>query len=87
MLFWLAWYASELHYLDLAVCSFPRIFSLFRKRTEEEQRYYEVPAAQRWVMAGMYFGLIAALVVLMYIAQIQLQSLPHPRHQAREQIV
>ena len=67
--------------------SLPRIFSLFRKRTEEEQRYFEVPAAQRWTMGAMYFGLIAALVVLMYMAQMQLQSLPHPRHQAREQIV
>lgn len=67
--------------------SLPRIFSLFRKRTEEEQRYFEVPAAQRWTMGAMYFGLIAALVVLMYMAQMQLQSLPHPRHQPREQIV
>ena len=67
--------------------SLPRIFSLFRKRTEEEQRYFEVPAAQRWTMGAMYFGLIAALVVLMFMAQMQLQSLPHPRHQAREQIV
>ena len=57
--------------------SLPRIFSLFRKRSEEEQRYFEVPAAQRWTMGAMYFGLIAALVVLMYIAQMQLQSIPH----------
>jgi Zn-dependent protease len=67
--------------------SLPRIFSLFRKRTDEEQRYFEVPAAQRWTMGAMYFGLIAALVVLMYMAQMQLQRLPHPRHQPREQIV
>jgi Zn-dependent protease len=58
--------------------SLPRIFSLFRKRTEEEQRYFEVPPAQRWAMGAMYFGLIGALVVLMYIAQVELQRLPHP---------
>lgn len=67
--------------------SLPRIFSLFRKRTDEEQRYFEVPPAQRWTMGAMYFGLIAALVLLMYIAQTQLQSLPHPRDQPREQIL
>lgn len=65
--------------------SLPRIFSLFRKRTEEEQRYFEVPPAQRWAMGAMYFGLIGTLVVLMYIAQLELQRLPHPRQQ-REQI-
>jgi Zn-dependent protease len=65
--------------------SLPRIFSLFRKRTEEEQRYYEVPPAQRWTMGTMYFGLIAALVVLMYVAQAELQNIPHPSRDQREQ--
>ena len=75
-------HASELHHLALLFMSLPRIFSLFRKRTEEEQRYFEVPAAQRWTMGAMYFGLIAALVVFMHMAQMQLQSLPHPRASA-----
>ena len=43
--------------------SLPRLFSLFRRRTEEERRYFEVTPAQRWVMAGLYFGLIGFLVV------------------------
>ena len=67
--------------------SLPRIFSLFRKRTEEEQRYFEVAPAQRWTMGAMYFGLIAALVVLMYVAQVELQSIPHPQRENREQIL
>jgi len=67
--------------------SLPRIFSLFRQRTEEEQRYFEVPPSQRWAMGAMYFGLIGALVVLMYIAQVELQRLPHPRQQSRGQVI
>ena len=70
----------------LLFMSLPRIFSLFRKRSEEEQRYFEVPPAQRWTMGAMYFGLIAALVVLMYVAQVQLQSIPHPQRNQGEQI-
>ncbi len=65
----------------LLFMSLPRIFSLFRKRSAEERRYFEVEPAQRWVMGAMYFGLIAALVVLMYVAQVELQRIPHPRRQ------
>jgi Zn-dependent protease len=54
--------------------SLPRIWSLFRKRTEEEQRFYEVTPAQRWTMATMYFGLIAALVFGMHVAQTDLHD-------------
>jgi len=67
--------------------SLPRIFSLFRKRTEEEQRYFEVPPAQRWAMGAMYFGLIGVLVVLMYVAQVELQRRPHPQQQSRGQVI
>jgi Zn-dependent protease len=65
----------------LLVMSLPRIFSLFRKRSDEEQRYFEVAPVQRWTMGGMYFGLIAALVLLMYVSQVELQRIPHPRKQ------
>jgi hypothetical protein len=37
-------------------------------------------------MGGMYFGLIAALVVLMYVAQVELQSIPHPSRDQVQQI-
>jgi hypothetical protein len=52
----------------------PRVFSLFRKRTEEEQRFYEIKPAQRWTMAVMYFGLIGALVFGMHVALTQLHG-------------
>lgn len=39
----------------------PRLFTLFRKRTEEEQRYFTVTPGQRLGMSLAYFGLIAAL--------------------------
>jgi Zn-dependent protease len=69
------------------IMSIPRILSLFRKRSEEEQRYFEVPPAQRWTMGTMYFGLTAALVVLMYVAQVELQRIPRPRPAPAEQIL
>jgi len=42
--------------------SLPRLFSLFRSKTEAERRYFEVTPAQRWFMAALYFGLVAFLV-------------------------
>ncbi len=70
----------------LLAMSLPRIFSLFRKRSDEEQRYFEVAPVQRWTMGAMYFGLAAALVLLMHVAQVQLQSIPHPQRNQGEQI-
>lgn len=57
--------------LVILVLSLPRLFSLFRKRTDEERRYFEVTPARRWAMAGMYFGLIAVLVLGMGATQIE----------------
>lgn len=45
----------------ILVLSIPRLISLFRKRTDEEKRYFEVTAAQRVIMAILYFGLAAGL--------------------------
>jgi Zn-dependent protease len=61
--------------LLIMIVSLPRLFSLFRKRTEAEQRYFEVTPAQRWTMAAMYFGLIVLLVLGMYISNIPPGSL------------
>jgi Zn-dependent protease len=47
--------------LLVLLMSIPRLFSLFRKRTDEEKRFYEVTPAQRVIMAILYFGLAAAL--------------------------
>jgi len=49
--------------LLVLVMSLPRLVSLFRKRTDEEKRFYEVTPAQRVFMAILYFGLVAALAL------------------------
>jgi hypothetical protein len=54
--------------------SLPRIYSLFRKRTEEEQHYFEVTPSQRWTMSILYFGLIAVLIFGMHVAQVDLHK-------------
>jgi Zn-dependent protease len=56
--------------LLILVFSLPRLFSLFRKKTEAELRYFEVTPAQRWTMAVLYFGLIAFLVIGMQMTSI-----------------
>lgn len=69
---WIAWTHPNFVIWIVLIVSLPRVFSLFRKRTEEEQRFYEVTPAQRWTMGMMYFGLIGALVVGMHVALGQL---------------
>src|SRR3954469_10656120 len=58
----------------MGFASLPRVISLFRKRTEEKRRYYEVPIARRLTMSLMYFGLIAVLVIGMVIVQRDLHN-------------
>ena len=50
----------------ILLSSLPRLFSLFRRKSDEEQRYFEVTPAQRLIMTVMYFGLIAFLVLGMF---------------------
>src|ERR1017187_4543054 len=59
----------------ILVFSAPRIFFLFRKKSDEERRYFEVTPAQRWTMAAMYFGLIALLVLGMQLSHIPREAL------------
>jgi Zn-dependent protease len=59
----------------IVIVSIPRLFSLFRHRTDEEQRYYEVTPSQRWTMATMYFGLIALLAIGMFATYIPRENL------------
>lgn len=61
--------------LLIMIVSLPRLFSLFRNKTEAEQRYFEVTPAQRWTMAAMYFGLIALLVLGMQLSHIPREAL------------
>jgi len=53
--------------LLILIMSMPRLISLFRARTDEEKRYYEVTPGQRVSMAILYFGLAAALALGMKI--------------------
>ncbi len=54
----------------ILIMSAPRLFSLFRRKSDEERRYFEVTPGQRWAMGIMYFGLIALLVFGMQMSHI-----------------
>ncbi len=56
--------------LIIFIMSLPRLFSLFRRRTPEEERYFEVTPGQRLIMAVLYFGLAGALVFAMMISKV-----------------
>jgi Zn-dependent protease len=57
----------------ILVLSLPRIFSLFRAKTDEERRFYEVTPRQRMVMGAVYFGLIGLLVAGMAATHIAVE--------------
>src|ERR1700720_91794 len=74
VLIWLGWRFPNPIVWIMALLSLPRVYSLFRKRTEEEQRYYEVTPTQRWTMSILYFGLIATLIFGMQLAKKDLEN-------------
>jgi Zn-dependent protease len=74
LLVWFGWRFPNFIVWLMVVLSLPRVISLFRKRTEEEQRYYEVTPVQRWTMGVMYFGLIAVLIFGMHLAARDLNN-------------
>ena len=47
----------------ILIFSLPRLWSLFRKQTDEEKRYFETTPERRAIMAALYFGLAAVLAV------------------------
>jgi Zn-dependent protease len=57
--------------LIILLVSLPRLYFLFRRKTEEERRYYEVAPGQRFFMAGLYFALVVFLVLGMKMTHIQ----------------
>ena len=61
--------------LLILILSVPRLYFLFRPKSETERRYFEITPAQRWTMAAMYFGLIALLVLGMEATHISRDSL------------
>jgi Zn-dependent protease len=56
--------------LLILLASLPRLFSLFRPKSDVERRYFEVTPEQRLLMGGLYFGLIVALVLGMRLTHI-----------------
>jgi Zn-dependent protease len=67
--------------------SLPRLFSLFRPKSDVERRYFEVTPVQRLTMGILYFGLAAALVFGMHYANTVVQNdmevrQAQPRNQA-----
>jgi Zn-dependent protease len=63
VLAWLGWQFPNFVVWLMILLSIPRLISLFRARTPEERRYYEVSTDKRWLMAVLYFGLIAVLLL------------------------
>jgi Zn-dependent protease len=63
VLAWLGWTHPNFIVWIMILLSIPRVISLFRKRTDEEKRYYEVSPDKRLIMGVMYFGLIAILLI------------------------
>jgi len=53
LLCWFGWKYPNFIIWLIVLLSLPRIYSLFRKRTEEEQRYFEVTPSQRWIMVDL----------------------------------
>src|SRR5213079_2109181 len=74
VLLWFGWKYPNFIVWLMVIASVPRVYSLFRKRTEEERRYYEVTPAQRWTMSILYFGLIAVLIFGMHLATRDLHN-------------
>src|SRR6266849_3163078 len=74
VLLWFGWKYPNVVIWLIFLLSLPRIYSLFRKRTEEEQRYYEVTPVQRSTMSMLYFGLIAVLIFGMHLAARDLHN-------------
>ena len=80
LLIWFGWKFPNFIIWLIVLLSLPRIYSLFRKRTEEEQRYFEVTRSQRYIMSALYFGLIAVLLFGMHVAQQDLNEHNIPAH-------
>ena len=55
--------------VSITVSALP-LWSLFRKKNDEQRRYFEVTPRRRLAMAGMYFGLIVFLLLGMALAHI-----------------
>jgi Zn-dependent protease len=71
---WMAFHGANFIVWLMLFMAVPRLFSLFRKRNEAEQRFYEVTPQQRWTMGALYLGLIAMLYLGMHVCQRELHE-------------
>lgn len=58
----------------ILLVSLPRLWFLFRSKSDAERRYFEVTPGRRAAMAGMYFGLIGLLLLGMALTHIAAAS-------------
>jgi Zn-dependent protease len=72
---YLAWQRPNFIIILILLLSLPRVISLFRSKTDEERRYYEVTGSQRLTIAALYFGLMASLGLGMHVADSQLRAM------------
>jgi len=56
--------------LIVLVLAVPQLFTLFRRRTAAEQRWFEVTPGQRQFLALLYFGLMGLLALGLRMAQL-----------------
>lgn len=68
--------------LLILLFSLPRLFFLFREKSDAERRYFELSPERRFIMAAMYFGLIALLVFGMLRTKVEIQHESQPAEQA-----
>ncbi len=52
----------------------PRLFSLFKKKSDAEKRYFEVTPTQRVTMCAIYFGLAGFLWYGMHVCDVMLSE-------------
>ncbi|HOX43634.1 MAG TPA: site-2 protease family protein [Myxococcota bacterium] len=69
----LAIYHPNLILFLVILAALPRVFWLFRKKSDQERRYFELRPGQRGLMAAAYFGLVLLLALGMQAAH---QPLP-----------
>lgn len=67
----MAWLHPNFIVLLILLMSLPRLWMLFRAKTDAEKRYFEVSSGRRWTMAVLYFGLVVLLVLGMRYVHLQ----------------
>jgi Zn-dependent protease len=65
----------NLFLLIIVALSLPRVFQLFRRRSDVEQRFFELTPQQRLWMGIQYFGLAGVLGYLMHMTHLQIEAI------------